>query len=373
MKAHSDHPDVLYIVKESEDNQELRYSLRSLMNLNHKNVFFAGYKPSWAPEWVKHIPVSQHQSKYQNIRANWLAALSSPELSEHFILMCDDFFIMHPTKAVPVLRRLKSIDHYIELFSRVDEDSYYVKTMTEAKILLEEWGIKNISSYELHVPMQFEKSKLRQLITRLPEDFSTSHIRTIYGNYYNIGGRRVKDTKVINDDQAIPYDSQFLSTIDESFRDGKVGEYIRRKFSNVLVFSHANDPDGLLSVILAQIAFAKVDYVLTNNPQTEIMDYLDNHDSSVYDAIFICDIYPGKPVLQRIPEAYWFDHKQHSLDKILTHQLVLPSAHIEVSHGKKKMSASYLLYLWLLQHRLVDADIEQFVEKIRINDTWDFI
>ena len=41
------YPDIVYFVKPSEDNDELKYSLRSLKNLNHGQVYLVGYRPSW--------------------------------------------------------------------------------------------------------------------------------------------------------------------------------------------------------------------------------------------------------------------------------------------------------------------------------------
>ena len=181
-------PDILYLVKPAEVNEELKYSLRSLKNINHGRVFIAGYTPSWVEGTYESIPVRQDGEKYQNVRNNLLSALKDPRLSDDFILMNDDFFIMKPTKVMPVLRRLKDLDHYIELFEKVDASSYYVNSMRQARDVLRDWGIKEeISSYELHVPMMFNKVKLQALLDRLPHDYSIAHLRTLYGNYYNIG------------------------------------------------------------------------------------------------------------------------------------------------------------------------------------------
>lgn len=376
MYARKESPDVLYLVKPSDDNEELKYSLRSLKNLRHGRVFIAGYKPSWVDERVEHIPVKQTEDKkYQNTSNNWRAALNDARLGDQFILMNDDFFIMKPTKRVPTLRRLKNIEHYIELFAKVDPDGYYVKTMKRTRDLLHSWGIKEISSYDLHVPMVFDKQKLIALFDKLPAHPPIRHTRTVYGNYYNIGGRRVHDVKVLNDndDQDMLYNGQFLSTIDESFQGGKVGDFLRKKFAKVLVFSHANDPDGLLCIILAQLAFAKVDYKLTNNPQADILKYIDSRDiSSEYDHVIITDIYPGRPVLEALPNVHWFDHKQNSLDKIKQHNLILPNATVKLEHNGRPTSGSELFYLWLKDNKLISDQPDTFVEYIRQIDTWDY-
>ena len=180
--------------------------------------------------------------------------------------------------------------------------------------------------------------------------------------------------KVLNDDQDISYNKQFLSTIDESFHGNKVGDFLRKKFAKVLVFSHANDPDGLLSVMLAQLAFGEVDYKLTNNPQTDILEYISSKDIlSEYDFIIITDIYPGRPVLEALPNAYWFDHKQNSLDKIKQHNLSLPNSTIKLKVNGRPTSGSELFYLWLKANKLISSQPADFVEYIRQIDTWDFV
>lgn len=222
-------PDVLYFVKESEINEELKYSLRSLKNLNHGKVFIAGYKPSWVSDKVYHIPSQQSGEKYENVRSSRLAAMNDPRLGDDYILMHDDYFIMKPTKHVPVLRRMKNIEHYIDLYTRLDPKSIFLSKMKKTRDVLNSLGIDEISSYELHVPMLFNKKKLQEMYDKVPIG---CQLRTLYGNYYHLGGERVPDVKIIRDDQDIPYDQQFLSTIDESFQNGLVGEYLRSKFAD---------------------------------------------------------------------------------------------------------------------------------------------
>lgn len=364
-------PDVLYLVKPSEDNEELKYSLRSLKNINHGNVFIAGYKPSWANKRIKHIATEQDQEKYQNVKHNLMAAMEDVRLSDDFILMNDDFFIMKPAKQLPALRRLKDIEHYIEVFSRVDKHSYYVEGMKNTIEVLSMWGVESRYSYELHTPMLFNKQKLKHLRAKLPDDRPV-HLRTLYGNYYNIGGSPIADVKVLDDEQDVAFSQQFLSTTDSSFRDGKIGDFIRKKLAKVLVFSHANDPDGLLSVMLAQLSFAEVDYVLTNNPQADILGHLAEVDVAEYEYVLITDIYPGKQVLEKLPFAHWFDDKQHSIDKLAEHRLTLPNAMIATELDGRPTSASELLFRWLDSENLITNEVASFVEYIRRMDTWDF-
>ena len=49
-------PDIYYpVIKSVNDNAELRFSLRSLKNIEHGNVYIVGYKPLWVKN-VIHLP-----------------------------------------------------------------------------------------------------------------------------------------------------------------------------------------------------------------------------------------------------------------------------------------------------------------------------
>ena len=67
--------DVVIPLKESEDNEELRYVLRSIAaNLPHRKVFLAGFKPSWVKN-VELISVEVPEGlKYSKSLANTKAA-----------------------------------------------------------------------------------------------------------------------------------------------------------------------------------------------------------------------------------------------------------------------------------------------------------
>ena len=90
--------DVVYFVKESKTNEELRYSLRSLKNFPHRKVWFYG----GCPEGLKpdhHVYVEQDQAnKWLNINKSIKEAVHNPDITDDFWLFNDDFFIMKPVK-----------------------------------------------------------------------------------------------------------------------------------------------------------------------------------------------------------------------------------------------------------------------------------
>ena len=93
--------DVVYVCRPGE-NEELRYSLRSLSHIDHDEVWVFG---GWPP-WVKAqtVAVPRGRGSYASSYANLMAALAHPSVSERFVLMMDDVFIMWPQELAPLHR-----------------------------------------------------------------------------------------------------------------------------------------------------------------------------------------------------------------------------------------------------------------------------
>jgi hypothetical protein len=247
------HPDIVYIVKEGDDNEELRYSLRSIKNLPHERVFIVGYKPSWVTG-VEHIPVEQTKQKYKNASACWAAAYNSRRISNDFILMNDDFFIMKPINELPVLH-MGNIEKSIDFFEKKDgKYSVYPTNLRNTCCALREFGIQveDIKSYDLHVPMMINKRKYRRL-AKLREEKVSSMLflsgRTLYGNYYGIGGTEISDVKAEDNFFDFSRNSVFLSTNDVTFKSGKIGEYIRECFSEACEHEARHNPSISAGII----------------------------------------------------------------------------------------------------------------------------
>lgn len=224
-------PDVVYVVKEAEENEELRYSLRSLVNVPHGRLFIAGFKPEWLKNCV-HIPMEQKGSKFTNSTANLLTACKNEELSDDFIFMNDDFFVMKPIDSIPAMHRGKVAD---VLKSYKDErgSDEYVDGMEQTKDVLNQMGFVEPLSYELHLPIVINKKKFIQAIAKqrkLNPHMTVVHKRTLYGNFAGIAGDQTDDVKIYQTEPGFDEDMQFLSTTDESFRDGFVGALIRDRF-----------------------------------------------------------------------------------------------------------------------------------------------
>jgi hypothetical protein len=235
-------PDVVYIIRQGEENEELRYSLRSLKNLPHGKVFIVGYKPSWVTN-VEYIHTDQPEAqlyKYQNSGNNIAVACESPDISENFLLMNDDFFIMKKIGHIPPYLYIGTVEQAIKAFSKINPNSAYVQGMKSTQKMLRRLGVTRMKSYESHTPFLINKEKwlaLREIRFNRFREIPFMQMRTFYGNLYKIGGFQIKTKlKVFNDVKIVSKNAKFskkwnyLSTSEGSFAKHKVGKYIRARF-----------------------------------------------------------------------------------------------------------------------------------------------
>lgn len=225
--------DIVYIVKRSEDNEELRYSLRSVaQNFPRRQIFIAGYKPSWVTN-VRYIPMTQRShNKHINALNNWTFAAQNKNVSESFIMFNDDFFVTEPIKELPVYH-FGSYHKFENRYNTRHPASMYTSIIHHTRTILNELQVEKPISYELHVPMMMRKQHFLNIL-KLQAVFNPSRSpvnpRSLVGNFYRYGGEEIADVKMYRYDERFNHDSPFLSTTDDTFANGKVGEYIRAQF-----------------------------------------------------------------------------------------------------------------------------------------------
>ena len=208
-------PDVVYILRHGDDNEELRYSLRSLSNLPHHRVWLAGGQPSWTSN-VQRLPVPVKRDKYTTIYANLEAVADCAELSERFVLFNDDFFLMRPVANVEPMHRGPFKQALRGYGSRRDA---YTKRLRDAA---ERWP-DGLCYDSTHVPMEMEKGRLRDVL-----DGPRTLWKSDYGNFHKVGGVQVKDVKIKRQKVPTP-DAVWVSTSDASFKRNEVGKWVRRR------------------------------------------------------------------------------------------------------------------------------------------------
>ena len=215
--------DIIYFVKESESNEELRYSLRSLVNFPHRKVWFYGGCPDGLnPD--HHVFVKQDkENKWQNVNMMLRMACSNSEITKDFWLFNDDFFVM---EKVEKLVNYSNGDLYKRIVMLEDVHggiTPYSKQLRDMCKELEAMGCTTIN-YTLHVPILINREKAMELfnITECPM------FRSLYGNYAKVKTETMHDVKIVNCEKEYK-GGIYLSTDDKSF-EGKVGDQIRSHF-----------------------------------------------------------------------------------------------------------------------------------------------
>lgn len=149
---------------------------------------------------------------------------------------------------------------------------------------------------------------------------------------------------------------------------------------NVLLFSHKNDIDGMGNVVLAKLAFDKVDYILceTFDLETNVMNTIDTKKIYTYDKIFITDLCLKETSLQRIFEDELLKDKFQIIDhhKTYDHEKYTkyPFVKVQIQNDKGICCATSLFYEYLMEHHLLSQSVvvDEFVELTRQHDTWEW-
>jgi len=218
--------DIVYILKPKQDTDELIYSLRSIeKNFPHRFVWFIGGQPEGLkPD--RAVPHTQTGAdKWERIRSSMLKIVTEPELTEEFFLFNDDFFVMKPQRGKFVNFADRTLaDRLVELREVHPWLNAYGRTVLKANEELKIHGYTT-TNFEVHLPMLFEKSKVSSVLK-----CSSPQMRSIYGNVNNIKYVQHDDVKIYDYD-TVPEDADYISTNDDTFTKGKIGEYIRETFS----------------------------------------------------------------------------------------------------------------------------------------------
>ena len=229
----SGHYDIVYFLKESKSNEELRYSLRSVEeNFQYNRVWFYGGCPEGLmPDRL--VKVKQNEpSKWERVRAMLRQVCENDEITEDFWLFNDDFFVLKPTSEnMQPLYNGTLYEQIVHVEDRHGQRAtaytkrlrHLVKTLEEAK--------KECLNYAVHKPILINRKKMLEVLDKFPEEPMT---RALYGNYWKIGGVSKHDMKIMTIDypkmKAVETKWDFVSTADQSFEIGVVGEFLKKRF-----------------------------------------------------------------------------------------------------------------------------------------------
>ncbi len=209
--------DYVYVCRPG-DNEELRYSIRSTVkNLPEGRIWVVGGKPDWYTG--DFIPVrATGMNNHANVWNQLKVACNTPEISDDFVLMNDDFF---------TIKKLDQVEYFyggtmrqaLENYADSGQTNYgYQRLFNKTYKHLGRRFDRPILDYELHMPMPMNKEKLLPIL-----DTGFLH-RSYYGNMYNVGGKETYDVKVYSNSELkgkfndlVAKDLQYLSSHDSNF------------------------------------------------------------------------------------------------------------------------------------------------------------
>jgi hypothetical protein len=209
--------DIVYIYKHKE-HSPLRYSLRSLENYPHRNVFIVGDCPAYLQNII-HIPYIFGVDRTQNAWGQIKAACLNVMVSDRFCFFNDDFYILKPTIEIPYYER--SVD-------KKREGGAHGKALAKTRALFP--NFKNFDS--VHTPIIFDKRLFLSLYDHY--DISQGYCyKSLYGNHYNLHTQVIGDVKGRSLSKVKKrMGFRFLSTSDNVERNVDFLSMINNLFSN---------------------------------------------------------------------------------------------------------------------------------------------
>lgn len=223
--------DIVYLCKEGKNNNELTYSIRSVVqNFPYNKIWIYGGCPTnIKPDEHRHY-VQCGITKWANTNMLLKEACKNNDITENFWLFNDDFFVMHPVEQeLPPLYDGALADRIIEIENRQNYVvTSYTRRLRELLSIIKSFGYgQPILNYAVHMPMLINRQKALDVMQMFPE---TQMFRGLYGNYYQLGGEMRKDTKYFKLVSHVDPEIQFISTTDLTFNGGEAGKYIKAQF-----------------------------------------------------------------------------------------------------------------------------------------------
>ena len=234
--------DVVYILRNDIDGKtdELTYSLRSVAeNFPVRFVWFVGGFPDGFMPDKAIIHDQTGGNKWERARSSLIKACECKEITDEFFLFNDDFFVLKEPKGEFINfvngtlgKRVADI-----IINNRGGTSAYTRGLDDLAKRLRRMQ-KDTLSFAVHMPILIEKKKMLELLKSKNEHHA---FRSLYGNYYEIPYIYHKDVKIHGMEQVPGDDWDYLSTTEQSFAFGKVGEWIRKRFPNPCKYEEADN------------------------------------------------------------------------------------------------------------------------------------
>jgi len=211
-------------IKSRWESNELKFSLRSAeKHLKFDKVVIVGYLPPFlSSDKVMHIPFTEQiTKKWKNVADKFDIIINHPDISEDFIYMNDDFWLLQDYPKIPYLHR----ETLADLMEKYRNGVYWNRIKRTYECF--PTGL----NYELHFPMVFNKEKLKKVIKKYGWEVER---RSAYCNEYQVPSEYSEDHKILNIIKNLDQvkDFPFLSANDEVVLHPKFAQFMHEKFPN---------------------------------------------------------------------------------------------------------------------------------------------
>lgn len=218
--------DVVYLLRRwPKDCIELKYSLRSLSNIQHDRVFIVWYRPRRIRK-INHIQADDKWYRFDNVINKYRLICNDERISDDFILMHDDNYILNKLDTIPYYKRWTLKEHKEAIYDKFWENMYY-KSINWVYEMFKKWY-----SFDVHTPIIYNKNKFKKIIDMYW--WLVASKRSIYCNYYHIKWVKYehKDCKLYKGKLDIDDKADFLSSDDNIVNEEKFINFIKQKFPN---------------------------------------------------------------------------------------------------------------------------------------------
>lgn len=213
---------VVYPYKREGYEFELRFSLRSLVNMPHGQVIIAGDRSRIVSDRVVQVANAQHRNRYLASTDNIVAAIERAGVSGNFILMNDDFFIMR--KGKPKLYHRGRLVDYLQSSSHKGQ---YRAAIARTLEICEAHGVDEPLFYGIHAPVVMNAEKLCDLVTEFRGE--NYLLKTLYFNLHKQPSKLAKDVK-LHGWQYPPPSVPVISSSDRVARDRDFRRWLALQF-----------------------------------------------------------------------------------------------------------------------------------------------
>jgi hypothetical protein len=229
-------PDVVFVVRPGDDNEELRYSLRSVAaNVPHRKVWIAGHCPWWVKN-VERIELTPLPDRFDNQHQSLTAAVNHPDLADEFYYWNDDIYAMRPFRGYLPTLHLGPLREYVDLLITAGKnpENGWLLGMQEMLELLASWGIDDPLCYEGHMPVRFRKADMVRFVQHRTRHFLPA---SFYAATDLDPGEQWIDAQpgILGDPLAEP-SPPFLSSDDFWFERSRIGDRVRAEFPTPCVY-----------------------------------------------------------------------------------------------------------------------------------------